>query len=131
MRLLRLLLLAPLPLLAVYTYFFNDTFSGTLSTANWDVNGTVNGGTDGLYSAAANGGSVVYKIGIPAEYEAKMTLKISASGGTYILYLRASNDGLSNSSSPQGSYYAMEMTPTLTSGGCTMAANHYKRSGAQ
>ena len=132
MRPLRLLLLASLPVLAVYVYFFSDTFSGTLSTANWFVNGTANGGADGLYSAAANGGSVVYKGAIPdgtAEYEAKMTLKISASGGTYVLYLRASSDALSNAASPQGSYYAMEMTPTLTSGGCTMAANHYKRSG--
>ena len=76
MRPLRLLLLASLPVLAVYVYFFSDTFSGTLSTANWFVNGTANGGADGLYSAATNGGSVVYKGAIPdgtAEYEAKMT----------------------------------------------------------
>lgn len=35
MRLSRLLLLTPLSLFAVYTYFFNDTFSGGINGATW------------------------------------------------------------------------------------------------
>ena len=86
---------------------------------------------DGLASTTANGGSAIYKLAIPdgtAEYELKATLKITASGGTFALYLRASNDALTGPAT-QGSYYAMEMTPAVTSGGCTMTANHYKRAG--
>ncbi|MFN0104740.1 MAG: hypothetical protein ACKV2U_21960 [Bryobacteraceae bacterium] len=129
MRLLKLALVPSICLFAVYTYFFTDTFASGINGASWYSNGTVAGGADGLVSAAANGGSVIYKNAIPdgtAEYEVKATLKIAASGGTFTLYLRASADALTGPAT-QGSYYAMEMTPAISSGGCTMAANHYKR----
>ena len=120
------------PLAAAYTYFSIGDFQAGIPTVTWQSNGTISGtAPDGLASTTANGGSAIYKLAIPdgtAEYELKATLKITASGGTFALYLRASNDALTGPAT-QGSYYAMEMTPAVTSGGCTMTANHYKRAG--
>ena len=123
---------AALPLAAAYTYFSTSDFQAGIPSGTWQSNGTISGSApNGLVSSAANGGSVIYTPAIPdgtAEYEAKATLRITASSGTFVMYLRASNDALTGPAT-QGSYYAMEMTPTVTSGGCTMAVNHYKRVG--
>ncbi len=125
--------LLALPLLAAYTYFVTDSFASINST-NWQSNGTISGSsTIGLNSSATNGGSVIYKgvvtdgvLGNDVAYEVRATLKIAASGGTFVLYSHASTDALTGPAT-QGSYYAAEFTPTLVSGGCTMAANYYKR----
>lgn len=84
-------------LFAAYTYFFTDTFASGVSTTSWHVNGTVSGGADGLVSTTTNGGAVIYKPAIPdgtAEYEVKATLKIAASGGTFTIYTRSTDNGL-------------------------------------
>lgn len=81
-----------LPLTAAYTYFLTDSFP-SINTAIWQTNGTIAGGAGtGLSSAAANGGSVIYKGTIsdgttPADssYEVRAQLKIGASGGTFTL----------------------------------------------
>lgn len=122
------------PVAAAYTYFFAADFQTSgLPTATWQANGSITtSASDGVVSTAANGGSAIYKPAIPdgtAEYELKATLKIAASGGTFVLYARATNDALTGPAT-QGTYYAMEMTPTVTGNGCTMAASHYKRVGA-
>lgn len=127
-------LCAALPL-AANTYFVSDAFTGGIPAANWLSNGTVSGtSADGLWSAAANGGSVIYKNAIndPAGadllYEFTAKLKITASGGTFVMYSRATPDALTGAA-PQGTFYAAEFSPVLTTGGCTMTANYYKRVG--
>ncbi|MBL8237300.1 MAG: hypothetical protein JNM66_07775 [Bryobacterales bacterium] len=134
MRSLLWTLCAVLPL-AANTYFVSDAFTGGIPAANWLSNGTVSGtSADGLWSAAANGGSVIYKNAIndPAGadllYEFTTKLKITASGGTFVMYSRATPDALTGAA-PQGTFYAAEFSPTLTAGGCTMTANYYKRVG--
>ncbi len=129
-----LLFVAALPLMALYSYFLTDSF-GSVNSAVWQANGTIGGSGSGLTSGAANGGSVIYKnaisdgvSGTDVAYEVRATLKIVASGGTFVLYSHASMDALSGPGTA-GSFYAAELTPTLTTGGCTMAANFYKRVG--
>ncbi len=126
-----------LPLtLAGNTYFVTDNFASGVSGA-WQTNGTIAGnGTVGLYSSAANGGSAIYGTAVvdtlvnltDVTYEVKATLQIQASGGVYVLYSHATTNALTGPGG-SGSYYAAEFTPTLTSGGCTMAANYYKSVG--
>lgn len=116
-------------LTAAYAYFFTDTFASGVNSTNWYTNGTVSTGTDGLTSTSSSGGSVIFKPAIPdgtSEYELKATLRIAASGGSYVIYLQASSDSLTGPST-QGTYNAIELTPTLSGGGCTMVANHYRR----
>ncbi len=128
MRRIVLAAMVAMPLLAVYTYLYTDTFA-TIDGSKWATNGTVASGTDGLTSTAANGGSVIYTAGLAGPvYEAKATMKITASGGTFVIYSNATSNALSGPGE-QGSYYAAEFTPTVSGGGCTLAANYYKRVG--
>ncbi|MBI2685178.1 MAG: RHS repeat-associated core domain-containing protein [Acidobacteria bacterium] len=128
------LLCLALPLAAAYTYFLTDTFASGVNATTWQSNGTIAGdGTAGLYSTATNGGSVIYKnaitdgvLGTDVAYEVRATLKIGASGGTFVLYSHATTDALTGPAA-QGSFYAVEMTPTLSGGGCSMAVNYYRR----
>ena len=87
-----------LPLAAAYTYFFTADFQTGIPSGTWQSNGTVSGSApDGLASTATNGGAAIHKLAIPdgtAEYELKATLKITVSGGTFVMYMRASNDAL-------------------------------------
>jgi len=76
---------------------------------------------------------VIYKntvvdgvLGNDVAYELRATLKIGATGGTFVLYSHASTDALTGPAT-QGSYYAGEFTPTVSGGGCSMAATFYKR----
>ena len=84
---------------AAYTYFSTSDFQAGIPSGTWQSNGSIIGSApNGLVSSVANGGSVIYTQAIPdgtAEYEAKATLRITASSGTFVIYLRASNDASS------------------------------------
>src|SRR5438552_18483166 len=97
----RALILAPLFLFAnqasaAYQYYFTDGLT-TINTANWTQNGSVRGTSSGLTATSANGGALVSKLAVPdgtSDYEVKMTLPLTSSGGTYITYLHATTDAL-------------------------------------
>ena len=121
-----------------YTYYYTDSFS-TINTANWALNGAmtvVNGW--GLTATSAGGGSLISSIPVQpspqnpnlANYEVSTTLALNQSGGTYVQYLRASPDALSNGSGEgsQGTYVAVELQkPTFTSSGCSATLAVYQR----
>ena len=122
-------LIAAMPLMAAYVYFFSDTFSGGISSTNWYTNGTISGGASGLASTAANGGSVIYKPAIPdgsSEYEVKANVTFGGTGGAMTFYGRASNDAL-DGPAPAGTYYSFELAPTVTGSTCTLVLTVSKR----
>ena len=99
------------PLFAAYTYYFSDSLT-SINTSNWWQNGSLTAGSSGLTSSDSNGGSLVSKVTVPApgasQYEVKATVNLVQSGGTYVVYLRASQDALS-APSAAGTYYAFEL----------------------
>ena len=113
-----LLFLFPAALLADYTYYSSNLQN---NPASWTINGAF---------TSADGGSQISSIAVPkgaTEYEVKTTLKIKASGGTFITYLRASPGAL-NGPNAAGSYYAFELADVAVNGAsCTATANLYKR----
>jgi hypothetical protein len=74
-----------------YAYYSSDTFS-SINTSNWTVNGSLAGGSSGLTSSG-NGGSLISTQPVEgpstANYEVRMILNLTASGGNYDAYLRA------------------------------------------
>jgi hypothetical protein len=98
-RALVLALLAALPalLFAAYTPYYTDNLT-SINATYWTTNPTVTSTSNGLTATSTNGGSIISRIaapGNPNEYEVKSTLRLTASGGTYVHYLRASADAMS------------------------------------
>jgi hypothetical protein len=117
----RILLLLPVCAVSMAQYvpyyaFYADLL--TASSANWGVNGAVSFTTSGLAAPDANGGALIYGPAAPPDQEVKATLGITASGGTFVLYLRASGDGRLSPTIQTGSFYAIEFSPT-PDGACT------------
>ncbi|MCX6625718.1 MAG: hypothetical protein NTY38_32575, partial [Acidobacteria bacterium] len=130
MRKLMLCLCLALPCTAAYQYYHTDQF---FSFSSWWQNGTVTLLGPGFWSGNANGGSLISAVNVPdgtARYEVRTMLTLGASGGTYIQYLRASQDALSGPA-PSGTYYAIELqNPTFAPDGhCTATLAAYKRVG--
>jgi hypothetical protein len=114
------------PTWAAYTYYQDDSFS-SINTANWYVNGSVLA-NPGLVSAG--GGAVISKLTVPPgeAYEMKMTLNMPYSGTVrFITYLRASQNTQPSSGSGV-QYFSVELTPTVTSDGCTGTLSVYRHS---
>jgi hypothetical protein len=113
-----------------YTYYSTDDFSNGMDPGKWQTNGTlgVSGGL--LTTTDANGGSIISIENVPdgtSEYEAKMTLRLAGSGGSYVTYLRASSDARLSPSGSTGTFYAFEVqSPTITSSGCSATLKGYK-----
>ncbi|MBL8241703.1 MAG: hypothetical protein JNM66_30030, partial [Bryobacterales bacterium] len=110
------------------TPVITDGFPSSTLSANWTVNGTVNGNGPGLVSNSSNGGSAIFAGTVPAptaDYESTITMKTTATGGSFVIYARASSNALLGPTL-QGSFYAIEFTPTVVGSGCTMAVNYYK-----
>lgn len=115
-------------LFAAYTYYFTDSLT-SINTSNWTENGTLTAGSGGLTSSNSNGGSLIYKLAAPdgsSNYEVKTTLTLTASGGTYVTYLRGSSNALSGPA-PAGTTYAFEVqNPTFSGSACTATLAGYK-----
>ncbi|MCX6622804.1 MAG: hypothetical protein NTY38_17410, partial [Acidobacteria bacterium] len=130
MRTLTGFLFLALPCLGAYQYYYSDAFS-SLDTTKWQQNGVISLASPGITSADANGGSLISKVAVPdgtARYEVRSIVNLAVSGGTYIQYLRASQDALSGPVS-SGTYYAFEIqNPVFTADGrCTATIVGYKR----
>ena len=95
-----------------YTPYYSDTFS-TINSANWYSNGSVSGGSSGLYGTS---GSLISKLAAPSpgnSYEVKMTLNLNSSGGYYMAFLRATSDALPTGA---GTAYIAELANVQVSG---------------
>lgn len=83
--------------LAAYQYYWNDIFLALGS--NWHQNGSIYAWDNKVVTwEPTNGGSLISNLNVPdgtPRYEVRSILHLPASGGTYIHYLRASNDALS------------------------------------
>ena len=108
-----------------YTYYSSDTFS-SINTSNWTVNGSVSGGWAGLTSTS--NGSLISTVPVQgpstAFYEVRTILNLTASGGTYINYLRATPDA--NFLTATGSAFALVLNNVTVSGSsCTATFSEY------
>lgn len=106
-----------------YTYYYTDAFSSI--DGNWTQNGSVSGGSSGLTATSSSGGSVISTLSVPYTspatpeyYEVKATFNFTNSGGTYAIYLDASSNAKSGPSAA-GTFYSIELTPTVSSGSCS------------
>ncbi|MCC7496339.1 MAG: hypothetical protein IT160_02100 [Bryobacterales bacterium] len=118
------------PCLAAYQYYWNDIFLALGS--NWHQNGSIYAWDNKVVTwEPTNGGSLISNLNVPdgtPRYEVRSILHLPASGGTYIHYLRASNDALS-APAPAGTYYAIELqNPAYAQdGSCSATLAAYKR----
>ncbi len=106
---------------AAYQYYYSDTLT-TINLTNWTQNGSVTATSGGLTATTANGGSLISTKSVPggfAAYEVKVTLTLTASGGTYVSYLRASTDAETGPAA-QGTFYSVELqNPTFSGPTCS------------
>ncbi len=130
----RLVLLASLclaPGFAAYTYDYASLLN-PYNGGNWSATGTNSVSTNFYTSSASNGGSLLFGPGLPSpsnSYEVRTTLTLTASGGHYITYLRASSGSLLGTG--VGTFYAVEVAnPTFSGGSCSATLNIYKRTGS-
>ncbi|HVN78122.1 MAG TPA: hypothetical protein VMW38_03935, partial [Terriglobia bacterium] len=103
---------------AAYQYYFTEPQSQSpFSLTNWWINGSVSTGPTGFSAASANGGSLISKLanGGTTQYEVKTILTLTVSGGTYIHYLRASQDAMSGPAAT-GTFYSIELKNVTING---------------
>lgn len=116
-------------LLGAYQYYVTDSLV-SIDPAKWVQNGSLTTTSNGLTAPSATGGSLISNLPVPdgtSEYEVRTRLRLVASGGTYVLYLRASMDALSGPA-PSGTYYAFEIqNPTFNGNACSAGMSAYKR----
>ena len=101
------LLLLLTPTLNAYTYYYTET---TPDPSKWTTNGD---------PTTSTGGSKISNLAIPdgsSIYEIKTVLNIKSSGGTYITYLRATNDALNSPTVANGTYYSIELQDVTVNG---------------
>ena len=123
-----LLLSVAVPALAVYTYTTIDTLTSA-NSATWQANGSPTYNATGLNSSSA--ASLISKITTPGnanQYEVTAKLNLTANGGSYYLYLKASQDAYTNGSTSTGTFFAFEVAnPVFLNGACTATLNLWKR----
>src|SRR5260370_33243510 len=86
-------LLLAAPIWAAYTYYFTDTLAA-LNPSNWTQAGTVTV-NNGFTATDPSGGSLISRVAVPdgtSEYEVKATVTLTANGGNYTLFGRATSD---------------------------------------
>ncbi len=113
-----------------YVYYYNDPLT-SINPSNWIQNGSVTATSTGLTVPSSNEGSLISSVAVPdgtSDYEVKTTLAIPANGGTYVSYLRASNNAQTGAGTTE-SFYALAMTPAVSSSGCSLTLTVYKAMG--
>jgi hypothetical protein len=103
---------------AAYTFYQTDPLT-SVNTANWWQAGAVTPTSLGLTAPDANGGSLISKVASPTgnDYEVRASVRLTASGGTYTLFARATADARTGGAGG-GTYIAHEMrNPTFDANG--------------
>ncbi len=117
--------------LPAYDYYFSDSLT-TINPASWSQNGSLTPTSSGLTAPDAGGGSLISRVAVPdgtAEYEVAASLRLTQSGGVYVVYLRATPDAFSTDPG-YGTYYAVEIqSPVVNGSSCSANMLTYKRSG--
>jgi hypothetical protein len=116
------------PLSAQYTYYYTDPLTG-VNTSNWTQNGDLTTGPSGLVNPDDYGGSLISTLTSPTQpdYEVRATLNLSASGGLYAIYVRASSGAFGYGN---GTYYSFEITnPTFSGSNCSASLLLWKVNG--
>ncbi len=112
-----------------YNYYTQYTVGSSSWQLNNQLSTSTNGdGSGGISSSNAAGGSVVSTMAVPGPsttaYDAGFTVTASSSNagslGTYMILLGASNNAYLGSSTAQGSFYAVQFSPTMTNGSCVV-----------
>jgi hypothetical protein len=104
-----LVLVAATPTWAAYQYYLTDNLT-SVNAANWTASGTAASVAQGL-GGGATGGALISRVPIPdgtAEAEVRVTLQLTASGGTYTEFLQASPDATA-AGTGGGTYLSFEM----------------------
>ena len=119
------------PAFAGYTYDYANLLN-PYNSSNWSLTGSGSPSNNFYTSSASNGSSVLFGPTIQTpptnSYEVRTTLTLTASGGHYITYLRASSGSLLGTST--GTFYAVEVAnPTFSGGNCSATLNIYKDTG--
>jgi RHS repeat-associated protein len=114
---------------AAYQPYYSDALT-SVNTANWYQNGTITTSSGGFTSTGA--GSLISKVAVPdgtSEYQVKMTLKLTASGGYYLAYLHGSSNAMA-AGAPTGTYYAVQLAqPAFSGGACSGTLQIYSLDG--
>src|SRR5258706_3658400 len=110
-----------------YQYYYSDSLT-SINTNNWIQNGSGSAGASGYTSTAS--GNLISSASISSRsivnYEVRMTLNLTQSGGNYAALLRASDNAVFGNTST-GTFYALEVTnPTFTGGACSATLNGWK-----
>jgi hypothetical protein len=111
------------PLWAAQSYYLTDNMT-TIDSSRWTTVGKLAPGTSGLAAPDAAGGSLISRLPVPdgsAEAEVRMTLRLTASGGTYTEFLQATSDSRTGGAGG-GTHLAFEMqNPQIDSQGHCVA----------
>jgi hypothetical protein len=106
----------------------------TAGDANWQPNNQIStwttpDGTGGIYASNTTGGSVIYTqpiAGFPYAYDAAFTISTTINNGSlgaYTIFLGATNNASLGTNTAQGSFYAIQFSPTISSGSCVVAVS--------
>jgi RHS repeat-associated protein len=119
------------PALGQYSYYFTDGFNPAINGSAWQSNGTWSGGGGLVRSTTAAGASLISKVAVPdgsSSYEVRTLVRLSVAGGTYVHYLRASQDALTGPN-PAGTFYSVEWGNLVLGDGCQMTMTVNQRVG--
>ncbi len=128
------LAVSTLPLHGAYTYWFTDYWN-TTNTAQWDINGGSNPvSANGFYVASTPDQTAILKTAVPdgtSDYEVRTKLTLTANGGSYFIFLRASQNAQANpNGTPTGSFIGIEVKdPVFSNGTCSATLNALRGSG--
>ncbi|HRJ21626.1 MAG TPA: hypothetical protein PLF84_21470, partial [Bryobacteraceae bacterium] len=132
MKTIALFAAAAVSLFAAYTYYYTDTFT-SINLTNWTQNGSLTAGASGLQPGNPDGGSLISRIAPPGggqAYEIWTALNMNNTGGSFVHYLRASDDARLGPVE-SGSFFAVEARNLQGQGqgGCAMELRIWSRIG--
>ncbi len=110
------------PAFGQYVYYFSDGFNPWINGSAWQANGTWSGGNGLIRSTSSSGASLISKVAVPdgsASYAVRTLVRLAVAGGTYVHYLRASQDAMTGLQAA-GTFYSVEWGNLVLGNGCQM-----------
>ena len=106
------LTVSTLPLHGAYTYWITD-YGSSIDANRWDNNGTLAASAAGFYKSTTPDGTLILKSAVPdgsSDYEVRAKLTLATNGGSYFLFLRASQNAQVNpTGAPNGTLIGIEV----------------------